>query len=124
MSKETEILKKAEEIAQTVESWADLSNALFNQTDGIISRAYPTREEREALLKTAEYEKIQQLISTAVERFGLVAGATPKKSGRFIVPLPQSLHFALEREAAAEGISFNELVVAKLSTQLKKAVGG
>ena len=56
--------------------------------------------------------------SDAIERFGLVEGATPKKSGRFVVRLPQSLHAALEREAVAEGVSLNQLVVSKLSLTL------
>jgi predicted HicB family RNase H-like nuclease len=69
-------------------------------------------------VKTEEYHKIRALIDRAREQTGLVAGATPKKSGRFVVRLPISLHAALEREAAAEGVSLNQLVVAKLAAQL------
>ena len=54
----------------------------------------------------------------AVERHGLVEGATPKKSGRFVVRLPRSLHAVLEREAASEGVSLNQLVLAKLAVGL------
>ena len=51
-------------------------------------------------------------------------GATPQnKSGRFVVRLPVSLHAALEREAKAEGVSLNQLVVAKLAAQLRDVVG-
>src|SRR5262249_52642733 len=85
---------------------------------GLIARAFPTRAEREAFVKTEEYKKIRALIDEARQRTGLVAGATPKKSGRFVVRLPISLHAALEREATAEGVSLNQLVVAKLAAQL------
>ena len=54
----------------------------------------------------------------AIASHGLVSGATPKKkSGRFVVRLPESLHLAIEREAEREGVSLNQLVVAKLANQ-------
>ncbi|MCK5641721.1 MAG: toxin-antitoxin system HicB family antitoxin, partial [Gammaproteobacteria bacterium] len=49
---------------------------------------------------------------------GLISGATPKKSGKFVVRLPRSLHAALENEAEVEGTSLNQLVVTKLAVQL------
>ncbi|MBW1792200.1 MAG: toxin-antitoxin system HicB family antitoxin [Deltaproteobacteria bacterium] len=49
---------------------------------------------------------------------GLISGATPKKSGKFVVRLPRSLHAALEKEAESEATSLNQLVVAKLAVQL------
>jgi predicted HicB family RNase H-like nuclease len=122
MTKAADLLKQAEQEAQSAETWADLSNALFDPLRGLLARAYPTRAEREAFVQTAEYKQIRQLLAAASERQGLVAGATPKKSGRFVVRLPQSLHAALEREAAAEGVSLNQLVLAKLSAQLRDLV--
>jgi hypothetical protein len=118
MSKASDLLKQTEEEARSTETWADLSNFLFDPRDGLIAKAYPTRSEREAFMQTEEYKRIRELIKLARQRTGLVAGATPKKSGRFVVRLPQSLHAALEREAAEEGVSLNQLVVAKLATQL------
>jgi antitoxin HicB len=53
-----------------------------------------------------------------MERFGVADGATPQKSGKFVVRVPKTLHFALEREAAQEGVSLNQLVVAKLAMSL------
>lgn len=118
----TRILHQAQVIARSVESWADLSNALFNPTDGLVSTAYPLGAERERFMRTDEYKQIRQLLRDAMDRFGLEEGATPKKSGRFVVRLPQSLHAALEREAAEEKVSLNQLVVAKLAAQLKTVV--
>jgi predicted HicB family RNase H-like nuclease len=122
MAKSAQLLKQAEKYAKSTETWADLSNALFDPVTGLISRAYPSRSGRAAFVKTKTYRKVRQLLHRAIERQGLVAGATPKKSGRFVVRLPQSLHAALEREAANEGVSLNQLVVAKLAAQLGRAL--
>jgi hypothetical protein len=40
-----------------------------------------------------------------------------------VVRLPRSLHAALEREAIAEGVSLNQLVVAKLAVGLGRLAG-
>ena len=123
MSTESQFMNIAEQAARESETWADLSNLLFNPIDGLVARAYPTREAREAFVKSEEYRKIRKLVANAMERHGLVEGGTPKKSGRFVVRLPESLHVALEREAIAEGVSLNQLVVAKLSVGLGRLTG-
>ena len=117
------VVNTAEKLARSAKTWADLCNALFNASDGLLTTAYPTRAEREVFLKTKQYERIRQLVSQAIETHGLVEGATPKKSGRFVVRLPRSLHAALEREAVREGVSLNQLVVAKLAAQLNTLSG-
>jgi HicB-like protein involved in pilus formation len=121
MTKPQLLLKQAEEIAKSVSAWADLSNALFSPDEGILVTAFPTRAERQAFMKTDEFRKIRALLRDVTARTGLVEGATPRKSGKFVVRLPESLHAALEREARAEGVSLNQLVVAKLAVQLKDA---
>ena len=122
--KSSTVLESAKSIAASVETWADLSNALFNPVDGLLIRAYPTRQEREAFLKTKEYAAIRKLREEAIEKSGLIEGATPKKSGKFVVRLPRSLHAALEREAAEEGVSLNQLVVTKLAIQMSQLTSG
>jgi hypothetical protein len=109
------LLKEAEGAARRVESWADLSNILFNPVDGLVARAYPTRAAREAFVRTDEYQRIRQLVSDARQRHGLVEGATPRMSDQLILQLPSSLHEALEREAAEEGVSLDQLVLTKLT---------
>jgi HicB family len=123
MKNPNRIVRQAEELARTAQSWADLSNALFNPNSGLITTAFPTPAEREAFIKTEQYKKIRQMLSNAIDTHGLVEGATPKKSGKFVVRLPQSLHIALEREAQREGVSLNQLVVAKLAAQLDTLAG-
>jgi hypothetical protein len=82
MKKANRILEQAEDVAGFVETWADLSNALFDPVNGLITRAYPTRAEREAFVKTEQYKKIREMLSHAIDTHGLVEGATPKKSAR------------------------------------------
>ncbi len=123
-TKAKQILESSQNLAVTAETWADLSNLLFDPVDGLVAKAYPTREEREQFVKTKEYRAIQELIDSAVQRTGLVEGATPKKSGRFVVRLPHTLHAALESEAEDEGVSLNQLVVTKLAVQMSRLGAG
>jgi hypothetical protein len=120
-SKETDILNQARKLAEQSDSWADLSNAMFAPSDGLVARTFPSRAERNAFRKTKVWEAMHDLVRAKMERTGLVEGAEPQKSGRFVVRLPKSMHAALEREAAAEGTSLNQLVLAKLAVQLSRA---
>src|SRR5262249_11776807 len=124
MKNAARVLKQAQQEANSVESWADLSNALFNPVDGLVTRAFPKRKDREAFFQTPEYKAIRQLVNESIRPHGLVEGANLKrKSGRFVVRLPESLHRALELEAEREGVSLNQLVVAKLAVQLSSMAG-
>jgi hypothetical protein len=69
-------------------------------------------------VKTDDYRRIRALVSNARLQHGLVEGGTPKATDPFVVSIPRSLHEALEREAADEGVSLNQLVVAKLAVGL------
>jgi hypothetical protein len=123
MTASARLIDRAEQAAAAAETWADLSNLLFDPAEGLIARAYPTREAREAFVKTEEYQRLRQLVAESMDRHGLVTGGSPKKSSRFVVRLPRSLHAALEREAMAEGVSLNQLVVAKLAVGLGRMAG-
>jgi site-specific DNA-methyltransferase (adenine-specific) len=121
---DSRILESAKEIASSASTWADVSNALFDAEDGLITRAYPSRDDRAAFLKTKDYKAVRKLLAAAIEQSGLIAGATPQKSGRFVVRLPKSLHAALEKEASDEDVSLNQLVVTKLAVQLSQLASG
>lgn len=121
-TKAKQILESAQQEASKVTTWADLSNFLFDPDDGIISKAYPVGAERTAFMNSAEYEAIGKLIDEVQERTGFIEGMTPKKSGKFVVRMPRSLHAALEAEAEREGVSLNQLVVSKLSMQMSQMV--
>jgi predicted HicB family RNase H-like nuclease len=117
-----QILAAVQAEAPHVSNWADLSNFVFDPEDGLLAGVFATQAEREAFIKTPEFKEIRRLINEAKDRTGLVEGATPKKSGKFVVRLPRSLHAALEAEAEREGVSLNQLVVAKLSMQMSQMV--
>lgn len=118
MSKHAEILRVAEEASATTKAWADLSNFLFDPSEGLLAKAYPSRAEREEFVKTPAYRRLRELVERAQDKTDLVEGSEPRKSGKFVVRLPRSLHSALEREATGESVSLNQLVVAKLAVQL------
>ena len=124
MYKKGILLEKAKELAKKSKKWADFSNALFDPFDGELVRALPTQEDRESFRKTREYKQIRALLEQKMNETGLVGGATPTKSGKFVVRLPRSLHAALEKEAEAESTSLNQLVVTKLAVQLDNIMGG
>lgn len=120
----TEVLDRAREQADSAPTWADLSNAIFDPVEGLIAKAYPAFEDRRKFQTTDCYRQLQQLVSEAMKRTGMIEGATPTKSGRFVVRLPRSLHHALEKEAEQENVSLNQLVVAKLACQLDRLASG
>jgi hypothetical protein len=118
MSKTDEILIEARKLAEGAKTWADLSNALFEPIEGLVTRFFPDASERAAFRKTKAYDALHALVEQKIQETGVVEGSTPKKSGKFVVRLPRSLHAALEREATSEGTSLNQLVLTKLAVQL------
>ena len=82
----SQLLEQAKTLAAYAETWADLSNALFNPIDGLVALAYPTRADRTAFRQTPEYAAIRQLINDTIDRTGLIEGATPKKKLIFFTP--------------------------------------
>jgi site-specific DNA-methyltransferase (adenine-specific) len=123
MDEPKEILEKARELAGSCHTWADLSNALFDPVEGLVVRTFRAREERAKFRKTEVYDELHAIVEKKMKETGVVRGATPKKSGKFVVRLPRSLHAALESEAETEGTSLNQLVVTKLAVQLDKLAG-
>ena len=124
MSKASNILTKAKRLAGQSKTWADLSNALFDPLDGLVVKTFPDPEERTAFRKEDVYQSLHDLVEEKMREVGVIEGAEPKKSGRFVVRLPRSLHAALDREAKDEGTSLNQLVLTKLAVQLGSVTNG
>jgi hypothetical protein len=118
MKQVSDILAQAKNLAEKSKTWADLSNAMFDPLDGLVVKRFPDATERAAFRKSEAYMAMHKLVEQKMEETGVVAGSKPKKSGRFLVRVPKTLHAALEHEATAEGTSLNQLVVAKLSARL------
>lgn len=124
MNRSEEILAEAKLLAAQAANWADLSNALFDPIDGLVATRFPHAAERLEFRKSDAYSHLHSLVEEKMQQTGVIAGAEPTKSGRFVVRLPKSMHAALEREAESEGTSLNQLVVTKLSARLSNLVQG
>jgi HicB family len=122
VAKARQVLAFAHQRAATAADWIDLSNALFG-LGGKATELFPTESERTAFSRTEEYRRLLALLDTLpqpkVKGFvEMVASA----NGAISVRLPRSVHAALLAEAKAEGVSLNQLCVAKLVVQLRAVV--
>ena len=108
----------ARQVAARTTGWVELHNALYG-IGGKCGELFPTPAERAAFVKTDEHREIMELLRDKQRADASQAEPPPDASGRFVLRLPMSLHAALMAEAKAEGISLNQLCVAKLATQLR-----
>jgi hypothetical protein len=116
-SRAQELLAHARKVAQTsVLTWVEANNAIYGP-GGPFARLFPNAKDRLAYAKTKESRQIDRLIDNLPE-----PPVNPQRreySGKFNVRVPKSLHAALASEAEAEGVSLNQLVVAKLALHLQ-----
>jgi hypothetical protein len=122
VAKARKLLEFAQQRAAQAADWIELSNALFG-LGGKATELFSKESERTALCRTEEYKRILTLMDTLpqpqVHGFvEMVASA----HGAISVRLPRSVHAALLAEAKAEGVSLNQLCVAKLVAQLRAVV--
>lgn len=114
-----EALAYARQQAKTAKTWIDLSNALYG-IGGKCGDLFPTPSDRAQFAKTPQYQQIAELMA------GLpgVHGKEPADdaSGQLRVRMPRSIHAALIEEAKAEGVSLNQLILSKISFQLRATV--
>jgi hypothetical protein len=77
--KQKQLVAEARKIARQVDSWIALSNALTDPNGGLIARYFPDSDERQAFLRSAAYEELNQLLRRTIERRGLYP---PPSSGK------------------------------------------
>jgi predicted HicB family RNase H-like nuclease len=97
-------------------TWVEANNAIYGP-GGPFARLFPKAKDRAAFAKTRESRQIDQLIDSLPEP--AVGPQRREYSGKFNVRIPKSLHAALASEAETEGVSLNQLVVAKLALHLQ-----
>ena len=114
-----ELLALARVAAKKSTGWIELSNEIYG-LGGPFARLFPDLASRTAFAKSAEYEELSAMIESLSAPVEDRAG--PVVSGKLLLRLPVSLHAALTREAEQEGVSVNQLCVAKLSAQLAAIV--
>jgi hypothetical protein len=118
-AKARQVLEFAERYATQAKDWLDLHSALFG-VGGKASELFTTEAERTAFARTREFKRVGALMDSLPrpakdEVRELVSSA----NGAISVRLPRSVHAALLAEAKAEGVSLNQLCVAKLVAQLQ-----
>src|SRR6184192_1178752 len=116
-SRAQELLTLGRRLAETPGlTWVEANNAVYGP-GGPFARLFPTAKDRMAFAKMEESQEIDELIDSLPEP--RVGPQRREYSGKFNVRVPKSLHAALAREAEAEGVSLNQLVVAKLALHLQ-----
>ena len=76
-----QLLAEAKKIARRVDSWMTLTNALDDPQGGLISRYFPTSEERREFLSSPEYEELDQLLLRTIKRKGLYPRSENGRNG-------------------------------------------
>jgi hypothetical protein len=116
-SRAQELLTLVRKLAETPGlTWVEANNAVYGP-GGPCARLFPSAKDRVAFSKLEESGHIDQLIDSLPEP--PVGPQRREYSGKFNVRVPKSLHAALASEAEAEGVSLNQLVVAKLALHLQ-----
>ncbi len=119
--KANKILAEARALAGKAVSWTDFSNAVFGQENSLVARAFPRMTERQAFYNLPQYDLANNLLLSLIKKHGVEQGASLRKSGKFVVRVPKTLHASLEVEASQEGVSLNQLALSKLAGRLNDA---
>ena len=116
-SRAQDLLTLAHKLAETPGlTWVEANNTIYGP-GGPFARLFANAKDRAAFAKTKESRQIDQFIDSLPEP---PTGPQRREySGKFNVRVPKSLHAALASEAEAEGVSLNQLVVAKLALHLQ-----
>jgi hypothetical protein len=75
MNEANDIIAEARLLAEKSETWADLSNALFDPIDGLVANRYADPDDRAAFRKSEEYRKLHDLVEQKMRQTGVAAGA-------------------------------------------------
>ena len=62
--KANRVLEQAKALAETVESWAEFSVAVFDQFSGIVAKTFSSGIERQAFYDTDQYKQIQGILTS------------------------------------------------------------
>jgi hypothetical protein len=116
-----EALAFVRQLAQEGKNWVEAQNAVCGPA-GKCTELFPTREEREAFMKTRERRAISQLLAALptppvrdeTRPLDLVAEDLH-------IRLPHALAEALRTRARAEGVELNHLILTNLSEVARPA---
>lgn len=77
-----ELLESAKQAATGVSNWADFSNFLFDPENGLITKAFPDRSQRELFLRSDEYKAIRSLLLGLINKSGRVTYGRQNLTGK------------------------------------------
>lgn len=119
---ERRIYEEARELLSRQVSAPEFSARFFGPR-GRLRALWTTQSDRQAVVESALYEWLQaelgRLRRREVTQF---EREVAELSGRLTVVVPRSLHAALKREAAHEGVSLSELIRLKLGVSYRAMV--
>ena len=95
-----QLVAEAKRIARQVDSWIGLSNAISDPEGGLIARYFPDAEERQAFLRSAEYEELDQLLKNLKLR-RLLDKAASRLEGSAGSQFPQHVKSRSDRQEQA-----------------------
>lgn len=98
-------------------NWMDFSNKFFGNGNKYVPK---DRTERQEFLESEEYKAIREMRDQleALQADVTEPEETAEYNGRISLRVPKSLHKSLVEEADREGISLNQLLLAKISARL------
>jgi len=117
----TQALAFAKRAAKSAKTWPDLHNTHYG-IGGKLTELFPDSADRSAFAGTIQFKQITELLGGLPRKSGEEKIGPDEANGRILVRVPRSIHRALLAEAEAEGISMNQLLMAKLSLQLRALV--
>ncbi|MEX2140948.1 MAG: toxin-antitoxin system HicB family antitoxin [Pirellulales bacterium] len=100
-------------------SWVEANNRLYG-VGGLLAQL--SERERTAFFETKEAAEITEILEQLPEPKAQVGRPRSDLNGKILARVPKSIHAALLAEAEAEGVSLNQLIVSKLSVQLRAAI--
>jgi predicted HicB family RNase H-like nuclease len=116
-SRAQELLTLGRRLAETPGlTWVEANNAVHGP-GGPFARLFPSAKDRAAFARMEESHQLDELIDSLPEP--PVGPQRREYSGKFNIRIPKSLYAALASEAEAEGVSLNQLVLAKLALHLQ-----
>lgn len=113
-----ELVAFAKELRKSGCNWLQAQNALYGP-GGKYPELFASQEDRTAFAGTPADKELSALLDELPEP----DQQSPREaSGKLLLRMPKSVHQALIAEAEAEQVSMNQLILSKLSIQLRAMV--
>jgi hypothetical protein len=82
------LVEQAKELAPRVNSWAEFSNKLFAQDEGLVAKTFPKMKDRQAFYDMPQYAEVNQILLGLIKRFGVAEGAVANRQPKEVATQP------------------------------------